>query len=85
MYRSVYADIEGMVFHDLASLNEAVGKSLEAFNSRKMSGRKESRRELFEEVEKGYLQPLPAVRYQMKTRKTATDMQHVSRIGGTML
>ena len=76
MYRSVYADIEGMVFHDLASLNEAVGKSLEAFNSRKMSGRKESRRELFEEVEKGYLQPLPAVRYQMKTRKTATVLKN---------
>ena len=76
MYRSVYADIEGMVFHDLASLNEAVGKSLEAFNSRKMSGRRESRRELFEEVEKGYLQPLPAVRYQMKTRKTATVLKN---------
>ena len=66
MYRTVYADIEGLVFHDLASLNEAVHKSLTAFNDRRMSGRIESRRGLFEEVEKEYLQPLPAVRFQMK-------------------
>ena len=72
MYRSVYADIEKMVFHDLASLNAAIQKSLETFNSRRLSGRKQSRRELFDEVEKGFLQPLPAVRYQMKARKTAT-------------
>ena len=72
MYRSVYVDIEGVVFHDLASLNAAISKSLEAFNDRRLSGRKQSRRELFDEVEKGFLQPLPTVRYQMKARKTAT-------------
>ena len=66
MYRSVYVNIEGMVFHDLASLNAAIGKSLDAFNGRRLSGRKQSRRELFDEVEKDFLQPLPAVRYQMK-------------------
>lgn len=27
MYRSVYADIEGLVFHDLASLNAAIRNS----------------------------------------------------------
>ena len=43
MYRSVYTDIEGQVFHDLESLNEAIRKSLDEFNDRKMSGRKESR------------------------------------------
>lgn len=66
MYRPVCADIEGLVFHDLASLNAAIRNSLDAFNDRRMSGRKESRRELFEKVEKEYLQPLPAVRFQMK-------------------
>lgn len=76
MYRSVYADIEGLVFHDLASLNAAIRNSLDAFNDRRMSGRKESRRELFEEVEKEYLQPLPAVRFQMKARKTVTVMKN---------
>ena len=72
MYRSVYVDIEGLVFHDLASLNVAIQKSLETFNSRRLSGRRQSRRELFDEVEKDFLQPLPDVRYQMKCRKTAT-------------
>ena len=76
MYRSVYADIEGLVFHDLASLNAAIRKSLAAFNGRRMSGRKESRREHFEKVEKEYLQPLPAVRFQMKARKTVTVMKN---------
>ena len=76
MYRSVYVDIEGMMFHDLASLNDAILKSLNAFNGRRMSGRKQSRREQFDEVEKDYLQPLPALRYQMKARKTATVMRN---------
>lgn len=60
MYRTVYTDLEGMVFHDLTS---AIRTSLAAFNDRRMSGRKESRRELFEELEKDYLQALPAIRY----------------------
>lgn len=76
MYRSVYEDIKGQVFHDLASLNEAMLKSLDVFNRRKLTGRKESRRELFEEVEKGYLQDLPAMRYQMKSRKSVTVLRN---------
>lgn len=72
MYRTVYADIEGRVFHNLDTLNAEIRKSLETFNNRKMSGRDHSRRELFEETEKGYLRPLPAARYQMKSRKAVT-------------
>jgi transposase len=76
MYRSVYADIEGLVFHDLDSLNAAIRNSLDVFNGRKMSNRKESRRELFEQVEKGYLRPLPERRHQMKQRLSATVMRN---------
>ena len=72
IYRSIYKDVEGLVFHDLESLNAAIRKSLDEFNSRRMSGRKQSRMELFTEMEKDYLQPLPAQRYQMKERKSAT-------------
>ena len=57
-------------------INEAIRKSLDEFNDRRMSGRKESRRELFEELEKDYLQPLPAIRYQMKARKTVTVLKN---------
>src|SRR5574344_626579 len=79
MYRSVYADIEGRVFNDLSSLNEAILQSLDSFNRRKLSGRKESRRELFEEMEKDYLQELPARRYQMKSRKSRSE-EHTSEL-----
>ena len=72
MYRSIYADIEGKTFNDLESLNKAIREALDVFNNRKMSGRRRSRRELFNEIEAECLQPLPAVRYQMKMRKTAT-------------
>ena len=76
MYRSVYADIEGLTFHSLESLNKAIASSLEEFNSRKMAGRAESRKELFEQVEKDYLHDLPTVRYQMRERKSITVMRN---------
>ena len=72
MYRSVYVDLEGLVFHNLESLNEAILKSLEKFNARNLTRRKESRRQIFETVEKDALRPLPASRYQMKQRAVAT-------------
>ena len=72
MYRSVYVDLEGLVFHNLESLNEAILKYLETFNTRNLTRRRESRRQLFEAVEKDALRPLPASRYQMKQRAVAT-------------
>ena len=76
MYRSVYADIEGLTFHGLDSLNRAIRGSLEMFNAARMASREHSRRELFERTEADYLRPLPAVRYQMKERRTATVMRN---------
>lgn len=76
MYRSVYTDIEGKVFHDLQSLNEAILQSLEAFNDRKLTGRKESRHQLFEDLEVDCLQPLPGRRYQMKSRRSVTVLRN---------
>ena len=72
MYRSVYVDIEGLVFHNLEALNAAIRKSIDKFNDKRLSGRKESRRELFEQVERECLQPLNAVRCQLKERKALT-------------
>ena len=39
MYRSVYVDLEGTVFHSLDDLNRDILKSLEAFNARKLTRR----------------------------------------------
>ena len=76
MYRSVYADIEGLTFNCLETLNDAIRLSLGNFNNRRMAGREQSRADLFEKVEKDYLRPLPATRYQMKERKSITVMQN---------
>ena len=76
MYRSVYADIEGLTFRGLDSLNSAIRDSLKKFNAVRMASRDYSRRELFERTEADYLRPLPAVRYQMKERRTATVMRN---------
>ncbi len=76
IYRSVYADIEGLTFHDLSSLNLAIRASLEKFNAGRMASREHSRRELFEQTEADYLRPLPAMRCQMKERGTVTVMRN---------
>ena len=76
MYRSVYKDIEGLTFSSLESLNEAIRQSIDTFNRRKMAGRHQSRLELFEQVEKDYLHPLPAQHYQMRERKSVTVMRN---------
>lgn len=72
MYRSVYVDLEGMVFHDLESLNGAIRRSLEKFNDRNLTRRRESRRQLFDSVERDSLRPLPTDRYQIRQRAIAT-------------
>ena len=41
-----------------------------------MNGRSLSRREQFEQIEAEYLRPLPAIRHQMKERRSATVMRN---------
>jgi len=72
MYRTVYKDIEGMVFNDLKSLNDAILVSLDKYNAMKMAGRDYSREEHFSKSEKDYLRPLPNARFCMKERKSVT-------------
>ena len=68
---AVYADVEELVFNSLESLNVAIFESLSAFNGRRMNVR--SRRE---QIEAEYLRPLPAIRHQMKERRSATVMRN---------
>ena len=76
LYRSVYADIEGLVFNSLESLNAAIFESLSTFNGHRVSGRPLSRREQFEQIESDCLRPLPAIRHQMKERRSATIIRN---------
>ncbi len=72
MYRSVYLAMEGMVFHNLETLNAAMLTALSEFNARQLTGRRQSRSQLFDEVERDYLQPLPVERFVMKERCSLT-------------
>lgn len=72
LYRSVYLDIEGMVFHSLEALNTAIHISLLDFNEKPMAGREISRRDMFLRGEKDFLRPLPERPFLMKERKLMT-------------
>lgn len=72
IYRTVYVDLEGQVFHSLDELNCAIADSLEKFNDRRLTRRTETRRALFEKAERDYLRDLPERRYQMRQKKTMT-------------
>ena len=74
MYRYVYTALEGRLFHCLEEINHAIREALQKFNSMKMSGRNESRRQIFENSEQDYLKPLPERRYIMKQRRSMTVM-----------
>lgn len=76
IYSRIYAQLRGEQFFSLKSLNTAIGETLEGFNNRKMNARPYSRRQLFDEVEKNELQPLPTERYEMKETSWATVMQN---------
>ena len=72
LYRSVYLDIEGMVFNSLDELNTAIHISLLDFNEKPMAGRELSRRDIFLRGEKDFLRPLPEKLFVMKERKLMT-------------
>ena len=74
IYRNVYAELEGIMFEDLDTLNRSIRICTDKFNAMRMSGRSESRRELFEKLERDYLQELPRDRYMMRQRKSVTVM-----------
>ena len=72
LYRSVYLDIEGMLFPTLDALNTAMHISLLDFNEKPMAGRELSRKDMFLQGEKDFLRPLPERRFVMKERKLMT-------------
>lgn len=72
LYRSVYLDIEGMVFNSLDGLNTAIHISLLDFNEKPMAGRELSRRDIFLRGEKDFLRPLSEKLFVMKERKLMT-------------
>jgi|GEM_PF-2764989 len=60
----------------LTDLNKAIWKELEAHNNRKLTVRPQSRLEMFNEIERDKLSPLPVDHYEIKQIAFATVMQN---------
>jgi transposase len=67
MYLRVYAPLRNRVFHSLDELNAAIRRQVDEHNDLRFQRLPLSRRELFEQVERQALRPLPATRYEHKT------------------
>jgi transposase len=72
IYQAMYTVLRTRVFASLEQLNKAIWELLSVFNDTPLKGRPYSRRQMFEEVERMVLQPLPAYRYELKNKRVAT-------------
>jgi transposase len=66
VYQRIFASLRNMTFFSLRELNEAGWELLEKHNDTPFQRRDTSRRQLFEEIEKSELRPLPVDRYELK-------------------
>jgi len=66
-YTQIYARIRNQVFFSVEELNQALWEHLDVYNQKNFQGRDHSRQQLFDEVEKQELRPLPAEGYELKT------------------
>lgn len=76
IYTRIYAKLRDMKFYSLDELNNAILIALEEHNNQEISGRNYSRRQKFEELERGALVPLPTLRYEFKKQFYATVLRH---------
>ena len=76
IYRSIYTKLEERTFHDLACLNAAIRVALEIHNNTLFFGRDYSRREQFEDIERGSLRELNPIRYELKKQVIVTVMKN---------
>ncbi len=66
VYTRIFVPLRKQVFYSLEDLNEAIRIELEKHNNKKFQKLPYSRRELFNEIEKHVLKPLPAERFVIK-------------------
>jgi len=66
-YTQIFAPLRNMVFFSVEELNTALWEQLDVFNRKNFQGKDYSRQQLFEEIEKSQLNPLPADDYELKT------------------
>ncbi len=66
VYHRIYAPLRDRVFHSIEELNRAIREQLEDLNTRQLKEYGVSRWELFGEIEKESLMPLPAEAYAIR-------------------
>ncbi len=72
IYQNIYTRLEGQVFYDLESLNQALHVALEVHNNAPMTGGRQSRRQQYEDLERECMGKLNPIRFELKKRHTAT-------------
>ena len=72
--RWILARLRNRTFFSVAELNEAIEPLLEELNNRPLQRLKVSRRDLFEELDRPVLKPLPQSRYTFEQWKTAKSL-----------
>jgi transposase len=75
VYNRIYSGLPRQMATSLEQLNEFIGPLLEAYNAIPMTTREGSRNELFDEIDREALQPLPMYRYEMRHTVMATVMK----------
>jgi transposase len=66
VYQRIFAPLRNQTFFSLQELNQAIRQRLEMVNNAPFQRLEISRRELFNEIEKTELQPLPSERYEIR-------------------
>jgi len=72
LYSRIYAPLRDKTFYSLNEMNTAIAELLELHNNTPLSNRTVSRRQIFEEQEKSFLQPLPITVFELKCYRQAT-------------
>ena len=70
-YQRIYYPLRETTFFSLEDLNKEIKRLLERYNDLLFKRKEASRLELFQSVERGYLKPLPARRYELKGYRRA--------------
>lgn len=66
-YTQIYARIRNQIFYSVEELNLALWEHLDTYNKKNFQGRDHSRQQLFDEIEKQELKPLPIETYELKS------------------
>ena len=76
VYSRIYATLRDQTFYSVEEINAAIKEQLEIHNATPFRSRPHSRRDLFEELERPVLEPLPVARYELKHYGYATVIKN---------